>query len=79
MSDSVTEGYRCELDVDGIIEGQLSLQLHQLLVVLTLPCLHHIVYVEHPRLSAVRYNHHTQLWHPGTTKTGYLLKSMENV
>ena len=69
-----TEGYWCELDVDGVIEGQLALQIHQLSVVPTLSCLHHILYVEHPWLSAVRHNHHTQVWQPGRPKTGYFGK-----
>lgn len=64
-----TEGYWCELNVDGVIEGQPALQIHQLFVVPTLRCLHHIVDVEHPRLSAVRHNHHTQVWQPGRADT----------
>lgn len=60
-----TGGYRCELNVDGFIEGQLALQIHQLFVVPTLPCLHHILYVKHPWLSAICHNHHPHVRHPG--------------
>lgn len=59
---------RGELDVDGVVEGQLPLELQQLPLVSTLPCLHHVVYVEHPRLPAVHHDHPPQVRQPGTTR-----------
>lgn len=73
-----TEGYWCELNVDGVIEGQPALQIHQLFVVLTPRCLHHIVHVEHPRLPAVRHDHHTQVWQPGRPETRMLRLHPQN-
>ena len=72
-------GYWGELDVDGVIEGQLALELRQLSVVPTLSRLNHIVYVEHPRLSAVGQNHHSQVWQPGRAKTGSLFYIQKNI
>ncbi len=69
------EGYRCELNVDGVIGGQLALQRNQLCAVPTLRCLNHVLHVEHPRLSAVRQNHHTKVRKPGRPKTGSLYYS----
>lgn len=66
------EGYRCELDVDGIVAGQPALQIHQLPVVPTLPRLHHVVDMQRPRLPAVRHDHHTQVGQPEGTRDGTL-------
>jgi hypothetical protein len=65
-----TEGYRSKLDVDGVVEGQLALQILELLMVRALPCLQHVFYMEHPRLSAVRDDHHPQVWEPKSPTAG---------
>lgn len=61
-------GYRGELDVDGVVEGQLPLELRQLPLVSTLPCLHHVFHVEHPWLPAVHHDHPSQVRQPEKPK-----------
>lgn len=55
-------GYRGELDVDGVVEGQLLLQILQLLRVLAAGRLPHVVHVEHAGVPAVRHDHSPQIW-----------------
>ena len=57
--------YRCELNVDGVVEGQLALETLELLVVLAAPRLHHVLHVKHAWLAAVHHDHHTQIRQPG--------------
>jgi len=58
-------GYRGELDVDGVVEGQLLLQILQLLRVLAAGRLPHVVHVEHAGVPAVRHDHSPQIWKSG--------------
>ena len=55
-------GYRGELDVDGVIEGQLALQILELFHVLAAGGLPNVIYVEHAGIPAVRHDHSPQIW-----------------
>lgn len=60
--------YRSELDVYGVIERDLLLQILKLLHVLTAAGLHHILKVKHARLSAVQNNHGAEFRESGGRK-----------
>lgn len=56
------DNHRSELDVYGVIEGNLPLQVLQLLHVLAAAGLHHVLEVKHSWLSTAHNDHRAEVW-----------------
>lgn len=62
--------YRGELDVYRVVKRQLLLQVLQLLLVLAAARLHHVLQVEHSRLSAVQEDDRAEIWESAGGEAG---------